>query len=141
MVKSNRVFQIGMVLLVLISTVGLGLAADAPSIIDNASSGSNNGMKITLSTFAQGMSFDYVKPILPMATLLLSALAFFYGFSAIAAMFVSSTKTNVGIMVKNNDLRSEGHKGHLSILGGAILMAISFVVFIVIWNNYGMGVW
>lgn len=146
MVDIRKLFLLGMVLAVLISNIGLGMAAQgdvvANDLVDNAAnSGGDSGMKLTTSTFTQGMSWSQISPLMPIAVMILLFLAFIYGLSCFSAIFASGTKVNIGSILKSNDLRNEGQKGFLSIIGGAILMAVSFILIFIIWNNYGLGAW
>lgn len=141
MVGAKRILMIGVILAVFISNIGLGLAA-VGDIVDNAAnSGGNGGMKLTTSTFTQGMSWSQLSPIMPIAVMILLFFAFIYGLSCFSAIFASGTKVNIGSILKSNDLRNEGQKGFLSIIGGALLMAVSFILIFVIWNNYSLGAW
>lgn len=129
------------VAMTLISSAGTVLGAEEDSIVDTVNDGNGGGMKLTTSTFTSGMSWSQLDPVMPIATMILLFCAFVYGLSCFSGIFASGTKTNLGAMLKSNDLRNEGQKGYLSIIGGAILMAVSFILIFVIWNNYGLGAW
>jgi hypothetical protein len=136
----NRVFWVAVIMAVLIFNTGLGAALeDSPEDIGEGSGG--GGLKLTTGTFSEGLSWDLVAPIMPVAVLIIAFFAFLYGLSLIVGIFASGIKTNAGTVLKSNDLRNEGQKGYLHIIGGAVLMAVSFIVAFVIWNNYGMGAW
>lgn len=129
--KETRIVCILLVLLaVIVSSAGTALAAEE-----------SGGLKFSVSTFTGDMSFSEIDDLKPLGAFILVFVIFAYGLSLVVAPFVSGIKTNAGTMLKNNDLRNEGHKGNIHVLAGLFMLCVALLGMAIIWNGYGPGSW
>ena len=140
MANLKNVFWIGVILAVLLSNIGLGLAADDKAATSTDGSGSG-GLKLTTETFTDKISWSQLDAIKPLAGLIILVCLFIYGITLIIGPIVGGTKINLATLTKSNDLRNEGQSGILNIVFGLLLMCVALIGVFILWNNFGPGTW
>jgi hypothetical protein len=133
-------FWIGIILAVMLSNIGLGLAADNNISATPGESG-NSGMKLTTQTFADKITWSQLDAIKPIASLIIVVCLFIYGLTLFIGPIISGTKINLATLTKSNDLRNEGQTGILHIVFGLLIMCVAFIAVFILWNNFGPGTW
>lgn len=129
--KETRILCILLVLFtVFISSPGTALAAE-----------DSGGLNFSIDTFAGDMNFSELDSLKPLAELILIVILFIYGITIIAGLVASGIKGNISTILKSNDLRNEGLKGNIHIVGGLFMLCLALLGVAIIWNNYGPGTW
>lgn len=141
MANLKNVFWIGIILAVLLSNIGLGLAADENSIAQNANGDGSGGMKLSTETFTDNIAWSQLSAIKPLASLIILVCLFIYGLTLFIGPIVGGVKINLATLTKSNDLRNDGQSGILHIVFGLLLVCVSLIGVFILWNNFGPGTW
>jgi len=141
MANLNKAFWIGIILLVLISNIGIGLAANENNITSNQNGDGSGGVKLSTDTFTDNIAWSQLSAIKPLASLIILVCLFVYGLTLFIGPFVGGAKINLATITKSNDLRNDGQSGIIHIVFGLLLVCIALIGVFILWNNFGPGTW
>lgn len=134
----QKILIIGVILAILICTVGVAAADDDD---DDDGFEDTGGLKLEIDTVTDGANWGTLEVIMPYVTLVFTAILLIYGITLLVGPLAAGTKLNMATILKSNDLRSEGFSGIIHIVGGLLMVCISIIIIIYLWNNYGPGSW